>query len=640
MGLFNRQAKEDKQGGKADAEAMPRVSRNRVEQAAEALKSYKNGKTNFERKIIENESWYKQLHWEQVRPAAASKKDGFEPHSAWLFNSLANKHADMMDNKPEVTCLAREESDKPTAELLTSIIPVILEQNGFDKEYNLGCWAKLKSGCTAYSYVWDAEKNGIGEISVKRIDLLNLFWEPGVTDIQDGQNFFHVVLEDNEELKRKYPQMEGHTGRSGEYVREYVYDDTVDTTKKSAVVDWYYRTDNQNGERVLQYCKFCNGVVLFSSEDYEAEEEVETLDEFGNPVITVQKTYPYRESGYYHHGRFPFVFDWNYPEEGTPVGFGQVDIMKDAQKQIDILSASAVKNAQQSAFQRFFFKKGGKIRQEDFLDLGKTLVEVDGLQDLHEQIRPIEIPQLPSSVPAMIQYKIDELKETSGNRDFSQGGTAGGVTAASAINALIETGSKLSRDMISTSYYAFEELARGVIELMRQFYTEPRFFRILMPNGQEAFQTFDNAQMVEQESVSAITGEIVARKPIFDIKVCASKKSPFSRMQQNELMLQLYHEGILNPQNATQALMVLDGMVFDGKEQIVQQVQRGMTQQAIIEQLQAQVAQLMSLLTGQPPQQPAPEQQEQPPPGAMLDTTAKRATESAMQGVKDAAAPR
>ena len=72
--------------------------------------------------------------------------------------------------------------------------------------------------------------------------------------------------------------------------------------------------------------------------------------------------------------------------------------------------------------------------------------------------------------------KIDELKETSGNSDFSQGSTQSGVTAASAIAALQEAGSKLSRDMIRSYYEGFEEETYLVIELIRQFYTEPRSF--------------------------------------------------------------------------------------------------------------------------------------------------------------------
>ena len=100
-----------------------------------------------------------------------------------------------------------------------------------------------------------------------------------------------------------------------------------------------------------------------------------------------------------------------------------------------------------------------------------------------------------------IYKKIDELKETSGNRDFSQGGVSSGVTAASAIAALQEAGSKLTRDMVKSGFRAFCELNRLAIELIREFYDEPRFFRIVMPNGTEEFISYDNSNLLyEKES--------------------------------------------------------------------------------------------------------------------------------------------
>lgn len=87
-------------------------------------------------------------------------------------------------------------------------------------------------------------------------------------------------------------------------------------------------------------------------------------------------------------------------------------------------------------------------------------------------IREIQTSQLDSSVVNILQLKIEELKETSGNRDFSQGGTSSGVTAASAIAALQEAGSKLSRDMIKSSYRSFTRVCNLCIELIRQFYDE------------------------------------------------------------------------------------------------------------------------------------------------------------------------
>lgn len=240
-----------------------RIGVEQIREANNTLQKYKQGKANLEQRIIDNEQWYKLRHWECMR----DKKQQVQPTSAWLFNSLANKHADAMDNFPSPNILPREEGDKGEAEMLSSIIPVILEQNDFEETYDNVQDYRLKSGTGVYGIFWDNEKmNGLGDISILKADLINLFWEPGITDIQRSRHLFHVELADNDLLEQEYPQLRGKLSSSSIDLSKYVYDDTVDTSTKSAVVDWYYKK-RQNGRNVLHYCKYVNDVVLFATEN-------------------------------------------------------------------------------------------------------------------------------------------------------------------------------------------------------------------------------------------------------------------------------------------------------------------------------------------------------------------------------------
>ena len=108
------------------------IGKEQVQKAYQTLLKYKEGKANLERRIIENEQWYKLRHWECMR----DKKKDIQPTSAWLFNCIANKHADAMDNFPSPNVLPREEGDKAEAEMLTSILPVILDQNEFEQTHS------------------------------------------------------------------------------------------------------------------------------------------------------------------------------------------------------------------------------------------------------------------------------------------------------------------------------------------------------------------------------------------------------------------------------------------------------------------------------------------------------------------------
>lgn len=525
-----------------------RIGEEEITKATELLKKYKEGKATLEKRIIENEQWFKMRHWD-----SSGKGAGNEYSSAWLFNSIANKHADAMDNYPAVSCLPREESDSVAAKALTQILPVIFERNGFEKIYSDAWWYKLKAGTAVYGAFWNPLKtNGLGDIEIKQIDILNLFWEPGVKDIQKSKSLFHVELMDNDTLVSLYPVLKGKLGSSGIEIAHYVYDDSVDTSQKSAVIDRYYKVLS-DGRELVHYCKFCNDVLLYASEN--------------DPE--------YSERGFYDHGKYPFVFDTLFVEEGTPCGFGYIDIMKDAQLQIDMLGNALVKNASMATTPRYFINSSGAVNEEEFADWSNSFVHVAGSNLGDDSIREIRVSGIPEIYLGILNSKIDELKETSGNRDFSQGGVSSGVTAASAIAALQEAGSKLTRDMVKGGYRAFSELNSLAIELIRQFYDEPRFFRILGTNGNEEFITYDNSAIRMQNQTAIFGEELTVRKPVFDIKVNAEKSSPFSKISQNELALQLYNCGMFNPEMRSQSLVAISMMDFEGKDEVIAKISGG-----------------------------------------------------------------
>lgn len=544
------------------------IGRPQIEKATETLQKYKRGKVNLENKVIENEQWWKLRHWEYIR-----KKDesGIKPVSAWLFNSIANKHADAMDNYPEPNVLARALDDEDTAKRLSTILPVVLEQNNYEDVYSDTWWYKLKQGTGIKGIFWNSSKNnGLGDIDIRQCDILNLFWEPGIKDIQDSLNLFHVTLVDNSVLKDKYPDIE-FKGNPTMDVSKYIYDDDVDTTEKSVVVDWYYKKVVED-KTVLHYVKYVNDVVLYASEN----------------------TDEYRDRGYYDHGLYPFVFDTLFVEEGTPCGFGYIDVMKDPQMYIDKLNQIILENAISAGRTRWLVSDSAGINDDDFKDPEKIVLHVPNLRE--ETIREIRAQSLDSSVTNTLANKIEELKETSGNRDFSQGSTSNGVTAASAISALMEAGSKLSRDMISSSYRSFVKECYLCIELIRQFYTLPRQFRITGEGTDYEYVTFDNSGMQMQSQGMAFDTDLGDRMPVFDIRVSASKKATYSRMAQNELAIQLFGLGIFNPQNSDQALALLEIMDFDGKEKVIQKVKDNGTMYDRMMQMQQQMVQMAAVI--------------------------------------------
>ena len=535
-----------------------------VAKAWQIFQEYRAAKKPLEERVIQNEQWFKLRHWEYLRKL--EDKDQVEPISAWLFNSIANKHADAMDNFPSADFLPREKQDKPEAQMLSSIVPVLLQQNNFEESYDTEANDKLKEGTGIYGVFWDPGKiNGLGDISVEPTDILSLFWEPGVTDIQKSRNLFSVQMEDNDLLIEQYPQLENQLGSDTVGLSQYIQDDTADHNKnKSAVFDWYYKK-RVNGRTVLHLCKFVNNEVLFATEN-EPEK------------------YP---NGWYDHGLYPFVFDPLFKVKGRPCGFGYIDVAKSAQEYIDRGGQGIMENVLENASPRYFARSDGSINEDEFLDRKKKIVHVDGNLG-QDSIRPIDSRLLSDTAIAAVNNKIDELKEVTGNRDISTGGTTSGVTAAAAIAAMQEAGSKLSRDNNKASYRAFRNVCKMIVELIRQFYDLPRYFRILGEDGAEQFVTYSNAGIKPQRQGVVAGVDMGHRVPEFDIEITAQKQSPYSKMAQNEMALQFYGHGFFNPQLADQALACLDMMDFDRKQFVAQKIAAngGMYQQMMAMQRQ------------------------------------------------------
>lgn len=528
-----------------------KIGKEEVRKASKILSDYKSCKINLEKRIIENDRWWKLQHWGLIR---SENPNDPKPASAWLFNCIANKHADAMDSCPEPCVLPREKDDTQDARILSKIIPVILEYNEFEKVYSDVWWYKLKTGTGCYGVFWNNSKeNGLGDVDIRQLDILNMFWESGIKNIQDSRNVFTVELVENEVLIGRYPFLNGKLASGGGIdVAKYVYDDNVNTETKSAVVDWYYKKCI-DGKEVLHYCKFVGDEVLYSSEN--------------DPLLY--------HKGFYDHGKYPFVFDVLFVDEGTPCGFGYIDVMKDVQMYIDKLNQIILKNALQSGRRRFFISDNSGINEEEFADWTKEFVHTTGNLD-DRNIKEINVSQLDGSIMNLLNQKIEELKETSGTRDVSYGGIAKGVTAASAIAALQEAGSKLSRDIIKSSYRAFKEMSYFIIELIRQFYNEPRCFRICFDSGESEFEYFTNKNIKEKLTGYDFDGRPLSRRPVFDIVVSGQKSNPFSVTAQNELAKELYNLGIFNPEMASQALLCLDMMSFEGKEQVVEKIKTAM----------------------------------------------------------------
>ena len=552
----------------------------------QVLQEYKAGKSHTENRIVASENWWKLRNtMEEQKTTGIGKDGGFKSVSGWLHNVIVSKHADAMESYPEPNILPREEADKGEAQKLSAIVPCILEHNQFEATYSDAMWQKMKTGTGSYKVVWDAGKlNGLGDISVECVNLLNIYWEPGVTDIQKSRYFFHTELCDKDLLEEMYPQLQDKLKGKSFTSTKFLYDDHVDTENKHTVIEVYYHK-YVNGKNTLQYCKFVGDQVLFATENETQRPMQQAIDPVTQMPVMVEAGPSMAESGLYDHGKYPYVFDPLFPIAGSPCGYGYVDICHNPQTEIDLLKTSFVKNAMVGATPRYFSRGDGSVNEEEFLDLSKAIVHVNNASD--DALRRIEHDTLDSIYVNVLDRTIQELRETSGNTETSTGNISSGVTAASAIAALQAASGKGSKDSTQTSYRAYSHIVELCIEDIRQFYDMPRQFRIVGEYGMQKFVSYTNAGIQPQHQGNDFNVDMGYRLPVFDIKISAQKKNVYTKVSQNEMALQFFQLGFFNPQMVDQALMCLEIMDFDGKDVIMQKVaQNGTMFQKLMQYMQ------------------------------------------------------
>ena len=565
----------------------PKIGAEQLQEFTKILEEYKAGKVQTEQRILASENWWKLRNSiEEQKDSKVAGDDGFKAVSGWLHNVIVSKHADVMKAYPEPNILPREQGDKGEAMMLSAIIPCVLEQNNFEATYSDAMWQKLKTGTGCYKVVWDTSKlNGLGDIHVDNVNLLNVYWEPGVTDIQKSRYFFHTELWDKDVLEERYPQLKGKLKGQSFFSTKFLYDDHVKTENKHTVIEVYYHK-YINGKNTLQYCKYVGDQVIYATEN-EVQRPTKQVPhpETGMPV-TVEAGPSMAERGLYDHGKYPYFFDALYPIEGSPCGYGYVDLCRNPQTEIDLLKTAMVKNAMVGATPRYFSRVDGNINEEEFLDTSKPIVHVSGNVD-EATLRKIEHVGLDGMYVNLLTNSIDELRETSGNTEAATGSTPGSVTAASGIAALQEAAGKTSSDSTQASYRVYSDMVDMCIELIRQFYDMPRKFRILGQYGMERYVTYTNQGIQPQHQGNDFGQDMGFRLPVFDVKVSAQKKNVYTKVAQNELALQFFQLGFFNPQMVDQSLMCLEMMDFDDKDIIMQKIsQMGTMQQKLIQYMQ------------------------------------------------------
>lgn len=473
----------------------------------------------YREKCRENERFWAASEWD-----APGEPGEPQPVTPVLFSTLEAVLADLMDNYPAAVLLGEEPQDDDAAGRLTQLVRYVLKHRHYRKTYREKCRSALIKGTSVQEVYWDNELyGGLGDVNVREWEIENFCWDPLCADIQQGRACFKMGFFPESWYEQRYPeeyplmQADGYAFQPepGSFVR--------DGEREIMLLEYWWREYLPDEQRWrVHMCKLAGGVLL---EDSRRQ----------------------RPEGMYEHGMYPFIVEPLYPMSGQAVGRGMVDVMKSLQLYADRLDQIILKNALSSSQVKLLVNRGADLDERALMDGEAELVRGGRIDE--GAVRWMQTAPLAAYVPAYQQMKLSAIKEESGQNQISRGEPAGGITAAAAILAMQQAGSKRSRLLIEQLYDGFEQLVRMIVDVIQENYTEQRVFRLENRRDEQLF--YGGEQMLD-----------------FDINIQVERQTAYTTLYQNELAMQLLGAGLIDKQCA------LELMSFVGKEQVQARMQR------------------------------------------------------------------
>ena len=538
----------------------------------------------------------------------ARKKKAGEPQMLQLQtlkSTFNNCVADQLDNMPEANLLPERPGLETVAEDMNDVLRFILDQNRYEKlhrrrveDYFLG---------TALTQIgWDEDMdNGRGNVALIRWPIEAFLWDPAADNIQDGRANIKVSWHPMSWFVAHYPDVAQYVGtennqHNGVGLSEAIQSLSGDEGHAMLMEYWYRRYDAKTKRYTINVAYLAGGALLDHQKDV------------------------------YKHGRYPFVMEAFDFIEGQPVGDGLVGQLTPMMRYVNRYAHYIDENLRMSAKNRLLVRKNAQLDMNALADFDQNIIEGQYIDE--ESVRWFQSKPLNSmAVQQMLQFQTD-IKQDSGQSQWTRGETAGGVTAASAISALQEAGGKITREHTLMLNQGFKEITEQILWLVCQFYTDKKARMITGRDGKartvdmsaahlrgddhpENMPSDDELAMLDRQmpgqelpdgSMTMGLGSRIrktamdkARRnsknsfspPPYTVQVQVSRRNPLRIQAQNELFIQAYTMAAQAGQQFP-LKMLFELLVVDGKDRIMPVLEEVDQQTQIMNQLAQEVEML------------------------------------------------
>lgn len=501
-------------------------------------------------RLTANEKIYLGDHWSDT----GSDSNEPQPVMPIIFSTVENIQADLMDEYPEAVVTPESSNDEKIGKILTRVVAQNHEACDYLYEYNDLIHDLLVGGYMVQEVGWDPNLNyGFGGAYIRCVSNKNIMFDPLCANIQDGRAVFKIERLPTSWFKQHYPDYAEYFSGGSDLVPDdhFSFGTEIESKETNYMIlleAWIRTYDAENHKYSVHMLQIAGGQLL-------------------------ENSYIEKPEGYFMHGMYPFVCTPLYKIKGSPFGRGIVDMFKNPQQYSDKINQILLKNALTAGTNRILVQKGSADLDE-IRDFSKQIIEVSNIGGITWfQDRP-----LPAFLMNYMINMQNSIKEESGSNDFSRGNTTGGVTAASAITALMDASSKRSRKEAQVIHNGFAQAVRMELEVEREFETETRTVEITVMGEKQSLSIQEGFFKDVQNGYDRLPVE-------FRVSIKPARESRFTNLSNNELILQImtmYQGRTINP------AILMEAMNFEGKDIVLEKLKA--SQQQSIEALQGQLA--------------------------------------------------
>ena len=465
-----------------------------------------------------------------------------------LKSTFQNCVADQLDNMPEAVLLPETPALTAVSDDLTDVVRCVLSQNEFESLHRRRVEDCFCTGTAITQIAWDDDLDGgRGNVALIRWPIEAFLWDPAAETLQEARALFKVSWHPMSWFREHYPEHAEHM--------------TGDDTAFSAIGLCDDRRDRAFGDEdramLLEY--------------WWRQYDAATRRYQVNMALLAGGRLLYRQNAVYAHGRYPFVADVYTPIEGLPVGDGLIQELAPMMRYVNRYAGYIDTNLRMSSKGRLLVDRGAGLNRRALSDWQTDIIEGDRI-DAGAVKWLQSVPFSPLAAQQMLQLQTD-IKQDSGQNEFTRGEPVGGVTAASAISALQEAGGKMTRLRTASLNQGFKQMVEQMLWLIHQFYGANR---VLMITGHAGARLVDAGapHLFGGEPDPLLEAGGVLPPPRYRVQVQVQRRNPLRQQAQNELLLQAF-ELCAKAGRPIPVEALFEAMQVDGKERVLALIRQG-----------------------------------------------------------------